>query len=351
MGKAYLILENGRVFEGERHGATGEPLGELVFTTGMAEDLATLTDPNHFGQIVVGTFPLAGNCGSIVGDMESDRPHLSGYVVRSLCEAPSNFRSEGILEDWLTEQGVSVLTGVDTRQLTRIIRESGVMNAMISDSPAPDEADLAYMQEYAVTGAVSAVTAEKTTFEGAGRRILLWDFGAKRSLKAGFLDRGCEVVTVPAATPAAELLAFDPAGIVLSGGPGDPGENAGIIRQIRFLFDTGIPIFGTGLGHQMMALAAGGRVRRMKYGHRGANQPARDTKTGRVLITAQNHGYCVVGESLKNGATLRYVNANDGTCEGVDYESFPGFSVQFRPDGAALDRFIAMTEGDAHAQR
>lgn len=345
MADAYLILADGRAFPAERRGAPREAIGELVFTTSMGDANAVLTDPGHYGEIVVGTFPIAGSCGAIGADREGEKTWLSGYVVHALSEIPSNFRSEGALEDWLRAEGVPVLTGLDTRALTRIIREEGVLNAMISDTATLSEEAQERLRSYAIRGAVAAVTAAETSYAGAGKRVLLWDFGAKASLAQGLIERGAEVVRVPAFTPAAELLALEPMGVVLAGGPGDPAENPQLLPQIRFLIDSGLPILGVGLGHQLLALARGGRVRRMKYGHRGANQPARDLKTGRVSITSQNHGYCVVGESLTRSAAVRYVNANDGTCEGIDYAAFPGFSIQFDPDAAVLDRFFALLEG------
>ncbi len=354
MQKGYLILETGQIFSGERCGAMEQDaLGELVFTTGMTGYLETLTDPSYYGQIVMQTFPLIGNYGVIPEDFESGRSFVRAYVAREFCDAPSNFRSSGALDAYLKAQGIPGLMGVDTRQLTRIVRERGVMNAMIKSKPQLTPEEQAALQGYAVTSAVQSVTCQHSFSEGAGRRVVLWDFGAKHNIRRMLLQRGCQVITVPGNTPAAEILALNPQGIMLSNGPGDPAENSKIIQQLRFLFDTGIPMFGICLGHQLMALAYGGKTRKMKYGHRGANQPAQNTQTGRVFITSQNHGYCVVGESLGAGAQMTYINANDGTCEGVAYQRFPAFSVQFHPEACAgpldtsflFDQFIDLMEG------
>ena len=352
MQKVYLILENGQVFSGQLRGAQEAALGELVFTTGMTGYLETLTDPSYYGQIVTQTFPLIGNYGVIPPDFESARSHVRAYVVRDMCEDPSNFRSQGMLEDWLKEQGIPCLTGVDTRELTRIVRERGVMNAMIATEPTLDDGQKRAMRNYKVRDAVEAVTCKKSFTEGKGRRVVLCDYGAKSNIRRELVRRGCEVITVPGRTPAAEILELKPDGIMLSNGPGDPADNAPIIRNICRLFESGVPMFGICLGHQMMAIAYGGRTRKMKYGHRGANQPVQNTQTRRVYITSQNHGYCVVGESLGVGAEITYINANDGTCEGVRYEEFPGFSVQFHPEacggpldtGFLFDEFIALME-------
>ena len=353
MQKGYLILENGQVFPGMRCGAETEAVGELVFTTGMTGYLETLTDPSYYGQIVMQTFPLIGNYGVIPADFESARSHVRAYVVHALCEEPSNFRAQGALSEWLAAQGVPCLTGVDTRQITRIVRERGVMNAVLCAEPVLSDAQKRMLRNYRVRDAVTSVTCRQSFSEGKGKRVVLCDYGAKANIRRELIRRGCEVITVPGRTPAAEILAFRPDGIMLSNGPGDPADNAPIIRQIRCLFDSGVPMFGICLGHQMMAIAYGGRTRKMKYGHRGANQPVQNTRTGRVYITSQNHGYCVVGESLGLGAELTYINANDGTCEGVDYPELGAFSAQFHPEACSgpkdtellFDRFIKMMEG------
>lgn len=357
----YLILENGQAFAGERRGAWHEVSGELVFTTGMTGYLETLSDPSYYGQIVMQTFPLIGNYGMIPADLESGASHVRAYIARDMCDAPSNFRAAGRLEDYLLSQNVPALTGIDVRRLTRIVREHGVMNARLSDVPELSAEALAALRAYTIEDAVEHVTAKAETTEGdGGMRVVLWDFGAKRNIARSLLRRGLQVVTVPASATAEHILSLRPDGVMLSNGPGDPAENTAIIREIQKLYSANIPMFGICLGHQMMALAFGARTQKLKYGHRGANQPACRQDTGRVYITSQNHGYCVMGDTLPKGARVSFTNANDGTCEGIDYEVFPAFSVQFHPEACAgpqdtaflFDRFCdSMKEGKAHAAR
>ncbi|MCL2029217.1 MAG: carbamoyl phosphate synthase small subunit [Deltaproteobacteria bacterium] len=331
--KAYLILENGIVMEGEFFGARGEITGEVVFTTGMTGYLETLTDQSYYGQIVLQTFPLIGNYGVIPSDFESGTVGVKAYIVKHPCHAPSNFRSEGGLDAFLRERGIIGLCGIDTRALTKIIRQNGVMNGKITLSP-PGEADLLEAKAYSIHNAVAAVSTNHLTKTGEGsRRVALMDFGAKRGIAEALAARHCEVWSFPHDTPAREVLKIEPSGIMLSNGPGNPADpaNAAIIETIRALMRSGLPIFGICLGHQLLALANGYTTRKMKFGHRGANQPVKETSTGRVYITSQNHGYAVVAEA---GA---FVNVNDDTCEGLDYGR--SFSVQFHPEarGGPLD--------------
>ncbi len=349
--KIYVTLQNGKVFEGYSFGAERETVGELVFTTGMTGYLETLTDPSYYGQIVVQTFPLIGNYGVIPPDFESETCRLSAYIVREKCDAPSNFRSEGTLESYLKAEGIPAVYGIDTRELTRIVREAGVMNAAITFKPLQD---LSAVSAYRIRGAVDAVTCAAPYVAGEGSpRVVLYDFGAKRNIERELIKRGCGVTVVPARFPAEDALALDPDGIMLTNGPGDPAENTEIIENLKKLAGKK-PIFGICLGHQLFALAMGGQTRKMKYGHRGSNQPVKQLSTGRVFISSQNHGYEVVIESLKKG-TLSYVNGNDGTCEGVDYPEIGAFTVQFHPEACGgphdanglFDEFIArMGKGD-----
>lgn len=344
--RAFLTLENGKVFEGISFGAEREVIGELVFTTGMTGYLETLTDPSYYGQIVTQTFPLIGNYGMIPADSESRRSWVTAYIVRERCEAPSNFRCEGTLEDYLKAQGIPAVYAIDTRELTRTVREAGVMNAAISFAPFTD---FAALKAYRVKNAVRSVTTGgvESLGEGDGPRVVLYDFGAKENIGRELVKRGCRVTVVPAYFPAEEALALDPDGIMLTNGPGDPAENTEIIENIRKLAGKK-PIFGICLGHQLFALAMGGATRKMKYGHRGTNQPVKELKTGRVFISSQNHGYEVVSGSVKNG-TLSFVNGNDGTCEGIDYPEIGAFTVQFHPEACSgprdanflFDTFIA----------
>ena len=334
----YIVLENGQVFEGESFGASGETVGEIVFTTGMTGYLETLTDPSYYGQMVVQTFPLIGNYGIIPADFESSSPHVKAYIVREWCESPSNFRSEGELDPFLKMNNIVGVCGIDTRELTRIIREVGVMNAKITTTIDNLDETLAEIKNYRIINAVESVCTGEISVAGGlpgGYRVVLWDFGAKENIRRELLKRGCKVITVPAFTTAQEIVDLKPDGIMLSNGPGDPADNTEIINEMAQLTDSGIPIFGICLGHQLLALAQGAKTAKLKYGHRGANQPVQDLQTGRVYITSQNHGYAVVADSLPAQAALRFINANDGTCEGIEYHNMPAFSIQFHPEASA----------------
>lgn len=370
---AFLILADGTVFEGKSVGAKGTVIGETVFTTGMTGYLETLTDPSYYGQIVTQTFPLIGNYGVIPEDFESKKSHIRGYIVRELCEKPSNFRYKGDLDGFLKSQNIIGLCGIDTRRLTKILREAGVMNGMItSDDVCPkiDSELLNKIKMYTIVDAVKNVQSSmiekplentvepaKTFYytkdfaDGKGKKVVLFDFGAKANIERELERRGCDVKVVPYNTTAEEIIRMAPSGVMLSNGPGDPAENTGIIEEIRKLCEYGkIPVFGICLGHQMLALANGAKTSKLKYGHRGANQPVKDLKTGRVYITSQNHGYAVENDSLPANAELSFVNTNDGTCEGVSYKNIPAFSVQFHPEACGgphdtnflFDRFISM---------
>ena len=351
MKKGYLILQDGRVFEGVRFGAETDTVGELVFTTGMCGYIETLTDPSYAGQIVMQTYPLIGNYGIIREDFEG-ACCVRGYVVREWCDAPSNFRTDCDLDTFLKEQGVPGLYGVDTRELTRIIREHGVMNAAICDEVP---ADLTPIETYAVTGVVETVSCREASVhpaEGEERfHVSLLDYGAKRNIVRELQKRGCTVTVLPATTSAEEILAADPNGVMLSNGPGDPAENVYQIEQIRKLLGK-VPMFGICLGHQLTALAAGGSTYKLKYGHRGVNQPVRDVEGVRTYITSQNHGYAVDSDTVKLGR-VRFANANDGTCEGIDYPELKAFTVQFHPEACTgpkdtsflFDRFVDLMKG------
>jgi len=343
---AYLVLENGTVMKGEYFGAQGEITGEVVFATGMTGYLETLTDQSYYGQIVLQTFPLIGNYGVIPPDFESANVGARAYIVKHPCKNPSNFRCEGTLDSFLKERGITGLYGIDTRALTRIIRENGVMNGKIMAAP-PTNADFAETKAYSIKNAVAAVSSRTVTktvrdSQAVKKRVALMDFGAKRGIANALAARGCEVWSFPHDTSAQEILKIKPDGIMLSNGPGDPAESAnnGIIETLRVLQKSGVTIFGICLGHQLMALANGYSTRKLKFGHRGANQPVKELATGRVYITSQNHGYAVVAD---NGS---FVNVNDGTCEGMDYGV--SFSVQFHPEACSgpldtsflFDRFI-----------
>ena len=348
---AYLILANGDVYKGERIGARGDAAGELVFTTGMTGYNETLTDPSYAGQIIVQTFPLIGNCGKISPDFEG-KSAARGYVVREMCDFPSNFRSEGQLDRFLSDNGIPGICGVDTRQITRTIREFGVMDAVISDDAGAFDR---MAGEAALRFAVGSVTCKSIHVcrpDSEPRfRVSLVDYGVKRSIITNLTARGCEVSVFPATSGADEILSGSPDGVVLSNGPGDPSENVFQYTQIRSMMGK-VPVFGICLGHQLTALAAGGSTYKLIFGHRGGNQPVRETGSGRVYITSQNHGYAVDPTGLAGIGRMSFFNANDGSCEGMDYEDMDCFTVQFHPEacggprdtGFLFDRFISMME-------
>lgn len=344
--KAYLTLKNGKQFEGYRFGADGEMVGELVFTTGMTGYIETLTDPSYYGQIVTQTFPLIGNYGIITPDCESKKPWVSAYIVREKCDEPSNFRSEETLDKYLKDQNVIGLYGIDTRELTKIVREAGVMNAAITSKPLEDFTEV---NNFVIKDAVKSVTCQKVQFYGdpKGLKVVVWDFGAKENIIRELVKRGCYCIKAPSFYTAEQILEFKPDGLMLTNGPGDPAENTEIIENIKKLAGK-LPIFGICLGHQLFALAMGGKTEKMKYGHRGANQPVKNVDTGRVYISSQNHGYEVISSSVACGK-LSYVNANDNTCEGFDYPELNAYTVQFHPEACGgpqdasflFDKFIS----------
>ncbi|MCH5161294.1 MAG: carbamoyl phosphate synthase small subunit [Clostridiales bacterium] len=357
----YLIMKDGTVYAGKAIGANGTVIGEAVFTTGMCGYLLTLTDPSYYGQIVAQTFPLIGNYGAITADAESDKPHLSGYVVRELCEVGSNSRKEEELDAYLKRHNVVGIQGIDTRALTRKIRSAGVMNAMITDSTKDLQKKLAAIRAFKIKDAVEKTTCDKPdvlvpTDDKHKHTVVLYDFGAKYNIERMLDKYGCSVIRVPAHTTAEEALALKPDGIMLSNGGGNPADNIAIIEEIKKLVAKKIPIFGICLGHQLLALATGATTIKLKYGHRGANQPVKDLVSGRTYITSQNHGYAVKADSVnKSVAAVRYINANDKTVEGLDYIDIPAFSVQFHPEACGgpkdteflFGRFVELMDAQA----
>jgi carbamoyl-phosphate synthase small subunit len=347
-------------FEGKFFGAEGEITGEIVFTTGMTGYLETLTDPSYYGQIVLQTFPLIGNYGIIPADFESANVCARAYIVKYPCANPSNFRSEGDLDAFLRERGMIGLCGIDTRALTKIIRENGVMNGKITGTkPAHTPAD--ELKSYKIINPVPQVsTNEKKLYKAENSKytVVLYDFGIKENIRRELNKRGCDVWVYPCNSTPEDILKIAPDGIMLSNGPGDPADNTEIIANIAALLKTGVPIFGICLGHQLMALASGFRTNKLKYGHRGANQPVKDTQSGKVYITSQNHGYAVVSNSIDTRiADEWFVNVNDGTCEGILYKNAPAYSVQFHPEacggphdtGFLFDRFMNNMEAKKNA--
>ena len=351
--KAFLILEDGTVFNGTSIGSTREVISEIVFNTSMTGYLEVLTDPSYAGQAVTMTYPLIGNYGICYKDMESLKAWPDGYIVRELSRMPSNFRCEDPIQKFLIDNDIPGIAGVDTRALTKILREKGTMNGMITTNENYNlDEILPKIKEYKVTGVVDKVTcSEKKVLKGDGPRVALYDFGAKNNIARSLNSRGCEVTIYPARTPAEEVLKTNPDGIMLSNGPGDPKECVSEIEEIKKLYNSDVPIFAICLGHQLMALATGADTHKLKYGHRGANHPVKDLKTGKVYISSQNHGY-VVDETTLNPEIARpaFENVNDKTNEGLEYIGKNIFTVQFHPEACAgphdtaylFDRFMDM---------
>ena len=355
--KSFLILEDGTVFTGTHIGVQKEVISEIVFNTSMAGYLEVLTDPSYAGQAVCMTYPLIGNYGICRDDMESKKPWPDGLIVRELSRIPSNFRSEMTIQQFLEDNGVPGIAGIDTRALTRILREKGTMNGMITTDEAYDlDTIIPKLKAYTTGKVVERVTCKekyKFPLTGAGLKVALLDFGAKDNIARSLAARGCDVTVYPANTTAAEILADAPDGIMLSNGPGDPKECTTIIEEIRKLYESDTPIFAICLGHQLMALATGADTFKMKYGHRGGNHPVKDLSTGRVYISSQNHGYVVNMDKLDpKVAVPAFVNVNDGTNEGLAYTGKNIFTVQFHPEACPgpqdssylFDRFIAMMQ-------
>lgn len=353
--KAFLILEDGTVFEGISIGSKKEVISEIVFNTSMTGYLEVLTDPSYAGQAVVMTYPLIGNYG-ITPDMESKKAWPDGYIVRELSRLPSNFRCEGTIQDFLKGQDIPGIAGIDTRALTKILREKGTMNGMITVNENYDLKEiLPLLRGYRVGDVVLKATCrESYVLRGDGPKVALMDYGAKNNIAESLNKRGCEVTVYPAFTPASDVISSKPDGIMLSNGPGDPKTCGAIIDEVRKLYETDIPIFAICLGHQLMALANGAKTYKLKYGHRGGNHPVKDLSNNRVYISSQNHGYAVDASTL-DGAVAKeaFVNVNDGTNEGFSYVGKNIFTVQFHPEacpgpqdsGYLFDRFMDMMKG------
>lgn len=353
--KAYICLANGKIFEGTRFGAGGDITGELVFTTGMGGYIETLTDPSYYGQIVMQTFPLIGNYGFIDEDCESAKSFVSAYIVHEKCDCPSNFRCNSTLEEYMKKNSIIGIYGVDTREITKIIRESGVMNATICSNPK--DFSIEKTQEYKIEGAVEAVSVKRpypVACENPKHNVVLIDYGKKENIVRELTKRNCNVAVMPSSTKAEDILKLNPDGIMLSNGPGDPDDNKECIEELKRLVGKK-PIFGICLGHQLLALAMGAKTEKLKYGHRGVNQPVKNLETGRTYISSQNHGYAVINETVEEiGGEISYINANDGTNEGINYPDKKAFSVQFHPEACSgphdtrflFDKFINMMGGN-----
>jgi len=354
-----LFLENGAVFKGKSFGYDGEAIGELVFTTKSTGYLETLSDPAYYGQIVLQTFPLIGNYGVITQDFGPGPMHLKAYIVRQWCQEPSNFRCEGNLDTFLRDHKIPGLYDIDTRALTRVIRDNGTMNALLSSSSELNDEQRTLLKSYMITNAVSAVcndsnfspgnygSVDNLVGEGSSQRhynVAVWDFGDGFRSTELLVKHGCKPMVVNYASPAGTIFNKNPDGIMLTGGPGDPTDNEKIIEEIKKLCDRNknIPVLAVGLGHQMLAISQGAKTEKMKFGHRGANQPVRDVLSNQSFVTNQNHGYTVIPESLPETAKVRYTNINDGTNEGIDYSNIPAFSVQFEPNEEIIKRFTTL---------
>lgn len=353
--KAFLILEDGTVFTGTSIGSKKEIISEIVFNTSMTGYLEVLTDPSYAGQAVCMTYPLIGNYGICHEDQESLRPWPDGYIVRELSRIPSNFRCEDTIQNFLKRYDIPGIAGIDTRALTKILREKGTMNGMITtNADYKLEEVLPKLKAYTTGRVVERVTCEeKKVLKGSGPKVALMDFGAKDNIARSLNKRGCQVTIYPAFTKAEEILGDDPDGIMLSNGPGDPKECTSIIEEIKKLYDSQVPVFAICLGHQLMALATGADTRKMKYGHRGGNHPVKDLETGRVYISSQNHGYMVDTDTLDTQVAVpAFENVNDKTNEGLKYIGKNIFTVQFHPEacpgpqdsGYLFDRFMKMME-------
>lgn len=337
--KAILILEDGKRFEGTSFGATGERFGEVVFNTGLTGYQEVLSDPSYQGQIVTMTYPLIGNYGINESDMESRALWLEGFVVKEVCREPSNWRSTKDIDTFLNEYNVVGIEGVDTRALTRHIREAGAMRAVISTEDFdPDSLIEKVRSSPDLIGRdlVREVTCESpyTVNASTGLKVVVLDFGVKTSIIKQLQDSGCAITVVPAATTVDEIMKLKPDGVLLSNGPGDPAAVTYAVDTIRSLIALGtMPLFGICLGHQLIGLALGGDTYKLKFGHHGGNHPVKDMMTGKIDITVQNHGFCVNIDSLaKDTIEITHMNLNDGTLEGIRHTTLPLFSVQFHPE-------------------
>lgn len=364
--KAFLILEDGTVFEGKSIGKAKEVISEIVFNTSMTGYLEILTDPSYAGQAVTMTYPLIGNYGICYQDMESKQAWPDAFIVRELSRMPSNFRSEDTIQHFLEENEIPGICGIDTRALTKLLREKGTMNGMITTNENYDVDEIiSKLKEYKVTGVVKRVSCKEVEHYVPGdlnsiqgtvnKKIAVIDVGSKRNIIRWLLNRGCEVFLYPCTVTAEEILATNPDGIMLTNGPGDPSECTELIEQVKILADSGIPMFAICLGHQIVALSQGAKTYKMKYGHRGVNHPVKDLVTGKVYISSQNHGYVVDSESLDPEVVKPwFINVNDKTVEGLEYVKKPIKTVQFHPEANAgpkdsellFDEFMKMIGGN-----
>ncbi len=363
--RARLLLEDGTLFEGVHFGANGESFGEVVFNTGMTGYQEVLTDPSYYGQIVTMTYPLIGNYGCSVDDLESTHAHVSGFVVREYEIIPSHFKSEFTLDDFLKREGIVAIAGIDTRKLTRTIRVHGTMRAVITSLDTPlDELQRSLKTFVLPRDQIAKVTTKMPyRIPGEGHRVVLLDFGTKMGVLRSLRARGCDVVVLPAYSSLSDIMAWGPHGVMMSNGPGDPADLPEIVNTLQELIGR-VPIFGICMGHQLLCLARGAKTDKLRFGHRGANHPVKDLRSGRVYMSSQNHGYVVSESSLKEtGLELTHINQNDGTVEGVRLPEAAAFSVQYHPEArpgpddsdGLFDEFVELMEqfavgGDAYVK-
>ena len=351
--KAQLILENGARFHGTAFGYVKETVGEVVFNTGMTGYQELLTDPSYCGQLVVCTYPLIGNYGINLDDMESDGIRLRGLIVRELCRHPNNWRCELDLDSYLKQNKVMGIEGIDTRALTKMLRDEGNMRAIITTRGA-DMTASQIKQKFQSLNNKNVIRectiAEPYELPGSGVHFAFLDMGAKRGILRDLQKRGCRITVFPAFTPAEEILAVKPDALFLSNGPGDPMDVPEILETVKTLMGK-LPVIGICMGHQLIGLALGCQTRKMKFGHHGANHPVRDERTGRVYITSQNHEYEVC--NLPEDVEVTFTNINDGSVEGIAHKSLPVYSVQFHPEaspgpldtGVVFDKMLEVVKG------